>query len=92
MAGNLKAELGIPKSIREAGVQEADSWRMWINCLKMHSMTSAPAQPALPTDLRAETDSAGYLLRRDYVEGETAAKKEAAPAKAEKKRRNPLNQ
>ncbi len=29
---------------------------------------------------------------RDYVEGETAAKKEAAPAKAEKKRRNPLNQ
>lgn len=39
----LKAELGIPKSIREAGVQEADFWRMWINCLKMHSMTSAPA-------------------------------------------------
>ncbi|MBW9309330.1 hypothetical protein FA039_09720 [Escherichia coli] len=39
----LKAELGIPKSIREAGVQEADFRRMWINCLKMHSMTSAPA-------------------------------------------------
>lgn len=39
----LKAELGIPKSIREAGVQEQTSWRTWINCLKMHSMTSAPA-------------------------------------------------
>lgn len=39
----LKAELGIPKSIREAGVQEADFWRTWINCLKMHSMTSALA-------------------------------------------------
>ncbi len=58
----------------------------------MHSMTSAPALTALPADLRAETDSAGYLLRSYYVEGETAAKKEAAPAKAEKKRKNPLNQ
>ncbi len=63
MAGNTEAELGIPKSIREAGVQEADFLRTWINCLKMHSMTSAPALTPLPADLRAETDSAGYLLR-----------------------------
>ncbi len=40
---SIKAELGIPKSIREAGVQEADFRPTLINCLKMHSMTSAPA-------------------------------------------------
>ncbi len=40
----LKAELGIPKSIREAGVQEAD-FLANVDKLseKMHSMTSAPA-------------------------------------------------
>ncbi len=37
----LKAELGIPKSIRVA-FRKQTSWRTWINCLKMHSMTSAP--------------------------------------------------
>ncbi len=40
---SIKAELGIPKSIREAGVQEADFRHTLTNCLKMPSMTSAPA-------------------------------------------------
>ena len=39
----LKAELGIPKSIREAGVQEADFPANVDKLSEMHSMTSAPA-------------------------------------------------
>ena len=52
----------------------------------MHSMTSAPA---LTRVTRSISELKQILLDtyygRDYVEGETAAKKEAAPAKAEKK-------
>lgn len=40
----IKASLGIPKSIREAGVPEAEFWQNWINCPKMPLMTSVPVQ------------------------------------------------
>lgn len=59
---------------------------MWINCLKMHSMTSAPAaNPRYPLISELKQILLDTYYGRDYVEGETAAKKEAAPAKAEKK-------
>ncbi|XNM46700.1 hypothetical protein ACLK15_07125 [Escherichia coli] len=60
----LKAELGIPKSIREAGVQEAD---FLANVDKLSEDAfddrARRLQPALPADLPAETNPAGYLLR-----------------------------
>ena len=39
----LKTELGIPTSIREAGVQEADFRRKSTSCRKTHSTTNVPA-------------------------------------------------
>lgn len=52
----------------------------------MHSMTSAPgANPRYPLISELKQILLDTYYGRDYVEGETAAKKEAAPAKAEKK-------
>lgn len=89
----LKAELGIPKSIREAGVQEAD-FTANVDKLSEDAFDDqcTGANPRYPLISELKQILLDTYYGRDYVEGETAAKKEAAPAKAEKKRKNPLNQ
>lgn len=89
----LKAELGIPKSIREAGVQEAD-FLANVDKLSEDAFDDqcTGANPRYPLISELKQILLDTYYGRDYVEGETAAKKEAAPAKAEKKAKNPLNQ
>ena len=65
----LKAELGIPKSIREAGVQEADFL----------------ANPRYPLISELKQILLDTYYGREFTEGEVAAKKEAAAPKADKK-------
>ncbi|MCR6533807.1 bifunctional acetaldehyde-CoA/alcohol dehydrogenase [Escherichia coli] len=82
----LKAELGIPKSIREAGVQEAD-FLANVDKLSEDAFDDqcTGANPRYPLISELKQILLDTYYGRDYVEGETAAKKEAAPAKAEKK-------
>lgn len=82
----LKAELGIPKSIREAGVQEAD-FLANVDKLSKDAFDDqcTGANPRYPLISELKQILLDTYYGRDYVEGETAAKKEAAPAKAEKK-------
>ena len=82
----LKAELGIPKSIREAGVQEAD-FLANVDKLSEDAFDDqcTGANPRYPLISELKQILLDTYYGRDYVEGETAAKKEAAPAKADKK-------
>ncbi|EPU1912862.1 bifunctional acetaldehyde-CoA/alcohol dehydrogenase [Shigella flexneri] len=82
----LKAELGIPKSIREAGVQEAD-FLANVDKLSEDAFDDqcTGANPRYPLISELKQILLDTYYGRDYVEDETAAKKEAAPAKAEKK-------
>ena len=81
----LKAELGIPKSIREAGVQEAD-FLANVDKLSEDAFDDqcTGANPRYPLISELKQILLDTYYGRDYVEGAPAAK-EAAPAKAEKK-------
>lgn len=71
----LKAELGIPKSIREAGVQETN-FTANVDKLSEDAFDDqcTGANPRYP--LISELKQICWILYgRDYVEGETAAKK-----------------
>ena len=84
---SLKAELGIPKSIREAGVQEAD-FLAHVDKLSEDAFDDqcTGANPRYPLIAELKQILLDTYYGRDFVEGEAAAvKKEAAPAKAEKK-------
>ena len=68
------------------------SWRTWILSEDAFDDQCTGANPRYPLISELKQILLDTYYGRDYVEGETAAKKEAAPAKAEKKRKNPLNQ
>ncbi|MDU5317888.1 MAG: bifunctional acetaldehyde-CoA/alcohol dehydrogenase [Escherichia coli] len=74
----LKAELGIPKSIREAGVQEAD-FLANVDKLSEDAFDDqcTGANPRYPLISELKQILLDTYYGRDYVEGETAAKKEA---------------
>ena len=59
----LKTELGIPTSIREAGVQEADFGESRQAVGRRIRRPMYRRQPTLSADCRAEANHAGYLLR-----------------------------
>ena len=82
----IKADLGIPKSIREAGVQEAD-FLAHVDKLSEDAFDDqcTGANPRYPLIAELKQILLDTFYGRHYVEGETAEKKEAAPAKAEKK-------
>lgn len=84
----LKAELGIPKSIREAGVQEAN-FTANVDKLSEDAFDDqcTGANPRYPLISELKQILLDTYYGRDYVEGETAAKKRSRPAKAEKKRK-----
>lgn len=81
----LKAELGIPKSIREAGVQEAD-FLANVDKLSEDAFDDqcTGANPRYPLISELKQILLDTYYGRDYVEGETAAKKEAARLKLRK--------
>lgn len=89
----MKAELGIPKSIREAGVQEAD-FTAHVDKLSEDAFDDqcTGANPRYPLISELKQILLDTYYGREFVEGEAAAKAEAAPVKAEKKAKNPLNQ
>ncbi|STT73303.1 alcohol dehydrogenase [Klebsiella pneumoniae] len=59
----------------------------------MHSMTSGTgANPRYPLISELKQILLDTYYGREFVEGEAGAKAEVAPVKAEKKRKNPLNQ
>ncbi|VFS74112.1 Aldehyde-alcohol dehydrogenase [Kluyvera cryocrescens] len=59
---------------------------MSTNCLKMRLMTSVPVQtPRYPLIAELKQILLDTFYGREYVEGAAEEKKEAAPAKAEKK-------
>ena len=83
----IKAELGIPKSIREAGVQEAD-FLAHVDKLSEDAFDDqcTGANPRYPLISELKQILLDTYYGRDYVEGAPVVeKKEAAPAKAEKK-------
>ncbi|HDS1080959.1 TPA: bifunctional acetaldehyde-CoA/alcohol dehydrogenase [Pluralibacter gergoviae] len=83
---SIKTELGIPKSIREAGVQEAD-FLAHIDKLSEDAFDDqcTGANPRYPLISELKQILMDTYYGRDYVEGAAAEKKEAAPAKAGKK-------
>ena len=82
----IKAELGIPKSIREAGVQEAD-FLAHVDKLSEDAFDDqcTGANPRYPLIAELKQILLDTFYGRNYVEGGVEEKKEAAPAKAEKK-------
>ncbi|MGL5699568.1 MAG: bifunctional acetaldehyde-CoA/alcohol dehydrogenase, partial [Kluyvera sp.] len=82
----IKAELGIPKSIREAGVQEAD-FLAHVDKLSEDAFDDqcTGANPRYPLIAELKQILLDTFYGREYNEGEVEVKKEAAPAKAEKK-------
>jgi len=84
---SLKAELGIPKSIREAGVQEAD-FLAHVDKLSEDAFDDqcTGANPRYPLIAELKQILMDTFYGREYTEGEVA-KKDAviAPVKAEKK-------
>ena len=83
---SVKAELGIPKSIREAGVQEAD-FLAHVDKLSEDAFDDqcTGANPRYPLISELKQILLDTYYGREFVEGEAAAKAEAAPVKAEKK-------
>ncbi len=83
---SIKAELGIPKSIREAGVQEAD-FLANVDKLSEDAFDDqcTGANPRYPLISELKQILLDTYYGREFVEGETAAKTDAAPVKAEKK-------
>lgn len=89
----IKAELGIPKSIREAGVQEAD-FLAHVDKLSEDAFDDqcTGANPRYPLISELKQILLDTYYGREFSEGQTAAKTEAVAApKAKRKRRNPLN-
>ena len=82
----IKAELGIPKSIREAGVQEAD-FLAHVDKLSEDAFDDqcTGANPRYPLIAELKQILLDTYYGREFVEGSVEEKKEAAPAKAEKK-------
>ncbi|HBU7485093.1 iron-containing alcohol dehydrogenase, partial [Klebsiella oxytoca] len=82
----IKAELGIPKSIREAGVQEAD-FLAHVDKLSEDAFDDqcTGANPRYPLIAELKQILLDTYYGRHYVEGGVEEKKEAAPGKAEKK-------
>ena len=83
----IKAELGIPKSIREAGVQEAD-FLAHVDKLSEDAFDDqcTGANPRYPLISELKQILLDTYYGREYSEGQTAAKTEAVAApKAEKK-------
>ena len=84
---SLKAELGIPKSIREAGVQEAD-FLAHVDKLSEDAFDDqcTGANPRYPLIAELKQILLDTFYGNEFSEGETAAKKETAAApKADKK-------
>jgi len=83
----IKAELGIPKSIREAGVQEAD-FLAHVDKLSEDAFDDqcTGANPRYPLISELKQILLDTYYGREFSEGQTAAKTEAVAApKAEKK-------
>ena len=83
----IKAELGIPKSIREAGVQEAD-FLAHVDKLSEDAFDDqcTGANPRYPLIAELKQILLDTYYGREYSEGQTTAKTEAVAApKAEKK-------
>lgn len=83
----IKAELGIPKSIREAGVQEAD-FTAHVDKLSEDAFDDqcTGANPRYPLISELKQILLDTYYGREYSEGQSAAKTEAVAApKAEKK-------
>ena len=83
----IKAELGIPKSIREAGVQEAD-FLAHVDKLSEDAFDDqcTGANPRYPLISELKQILMDTYYGREYTEGTPAEKTVAAPAaKAEKK-------
>ncbi|PQM84412.1 hypothetical protein, partial [Klebsiella quasipneumoniae] len=82
----IKADLGIPKSIREAGVQESD-FLAHVDKLSEDAFDDqcTGANPRYPLIVELKQILLDTFYGRKYVEGAVEEKKEAAPAKAEKK-------
>ena len=83
---SIKAELGIPKSIREAGVQEAD-FLAQVDKLSEDAFDDqcTGANPRYPLISELKQILLDTYYGREFVEGEAGAKAEVAPVKAEKK-------
>ncbi|MER3620706.1 bifunctional acetaldehyde-CoA/alcohol dehydrogenase [Klebsiella pneumoniae] len=83
---SIKAELGIPKSIREAGVQEAD-FLAYVDKLSEDAFDDqcTGANPRYPLISELKQILLDTYYGREFVEGEAGAKAEVAPVKAEKK-------
>ena len=83
---SVKAELGIPKSIREAGVQEAD-FLAHVDKLSEDAFDDqcTGANPRYPLISELKQILLDTYYGREFVEGEAGAKAEVAPVKAEKK-------
>nr|AAB07597.1 alcohol dehydrogenase [Salmonella enterica subsp. enterica serovar Typhimurium] len=83
----IKADLGIPKSIREAGVQEAD-FLAHVDKLSEDAFDDqcTGANPRYPLMSELKQILLDTYYGRDFTEGEVAAKKDVVAApKAEKK-------
>lgn len=83
----LKADLGIPKSIREAGVQEAD-FLAQVDKLSEDAFDDqcTGANPRYPLIAELKQILLDTYYGREYNEGiDTASRPVAAPAKADKK-------
>ena len=83
---SIKAELGIPKSIREAGVQEAD-FLAHVDKLSEDAFDDqcTGANPRYPLISELKQILLDTYYGREFVEGEAGAKAEVAPVKVEKK-------
>ena len=83
---SLKAELGIPKSIREAGVQEAD-FLAHVDKLSEDAFDDqcTGANPRYPLISELKQILLDTFYGREFSEGTPAAKEVAAAPKAEKK-------
>ena len=84
---SIKAELGIPKSIREAGVQEADFAHVDKLSEDAFDDQCTGANPRYPLISELKQILLDTYYGREFVEGEAGAKAEVAPVKAEKKRK-----
>jgi acetaldehyde dehydrogenase/alcohol dehydrogenase len=83
---SIKAELGIPKSIREAGVQEAD-FLAHVDKLSEDAFDDqcTGANPRYPLISELKQILLDTYYGREFTEGETAAPKVEVAAKADKK-------
>ena len=83
---SIKAELGIPKSIREAGVQEAD-FLAHVDKLSEDAFDDqcTGANPRYPLISELKQILLDTYYGREFKEGDTVAKTEAPAVKADKK-------